>query len=103
MYGGYGHSSTPVLMAALILTPNNGLSRRTYYDGLSIGGTSALNGCNGPERLSGTDTENHEFSLNIEHEFGNGMTLTSVTGYSQYEFEDGIEADFLPRGIYWSQ
>ena len=67
-------------------------SRDVFYDGLSIG-ASALGA---PQRLSGTDTENHEFSLNIEHEFGNGMTLTSVTGYSQYEFEDGIEADFLP-------
>jgi hypothetical protein len=32
-------------------------------------------GGQGSERLDGTDTENHEFSLNIEHEFGNGMTL----------------------------
>ena len=74
----------------------NNSSRDTYYDGQSIGGTAALNGGNGPERLAGTDTENHEFSLNIEHEYGNGMTLTSVTGWSQYEYADGIEADFLP-------
>ena len=71
-------------------------SRTTYYDGQSIGGTEGLNGGIGPERLAGTDTENHEFSLNIEHEFGNGLTLTSVTGWSQYEYVDGIEADFLP-------
>ena len=71
-------------------------SRDVFYDGLSIGGTAALDGGNGSERLSGTDTENHEFSLNIEHEFGNGMTLTSVTGFSQYEYKDGIEADFVP-------
>jgi len=71
-------------------------SQDVFYDGLSIGGTEALDGGNGPERLSGTDTQNHEFSLNIEHEFGNGMTFTSVTGLSQYEYKDGIEADFLP-------
>lgn len=71
-------------------------SRDVFYDGLSIGGTAGLDGGNGSERLSGTDTENHEVSLNIEHEFGNGMTLTSVTGFSQYEYKDGIEADFLP-------
>ena len=71
-------------------------SRDVFYDGLSIGGTGALDGGNGSERLSGTDTQNQEFSLNIEHEFGNGMTLTSVTGFSQYEYKDGIEADFLP-------
>ena len=66
-----------------------------YRDGLSIGGTEGLGG-QGSERLDGTDTENHEFSLNIEHEFGNGMTLYLVTGVSQFEFEDGIDADFLP-------
>ena len=71
-------------------------SRDVFYDGLSIGGTAALDGGNGPERLSGTDTENHEFSLNIEHEFSNGMTLSSVTGVSHYKYNDGIEADFLP-------
>jgi outer membrane receptor protein involved in Fe transport len=64
-------------------------------DGLSIGGNGGLGG-QGSERLDGTDTENHEFSLNIEHEFGNGMTLNLVTGVSQFEFEDGIDADFLP-------
>jgi outer membrane receptor protein involved in Fe transport len=66
-----------------------------YRDGLSIGGVEGLGG-QGSERLDGTDTENHEFSLNIEHEFGNGMTLSLVTGVSQFEFEDGIDADFLP-------
>ena len=35
------------------------------------------------ERLDGTDTQNHEFSLNIEHEFSNGMTLNLVTGVSE--------------------
>lgn len=71
-------------------------SRTSYYDGYSFGGTGGLDGGVGPERLSGTDTQNHEFSLNIEHEFGNGMTLTAVTGFSEYEYKDGIEADFLP-------
>jgi iron complex outermembrane receptor protein len=70
--------------------------QEVFYDGLSVGGTEGLNGGNGPERLASTDTENHEFSLNIEHEFGNGLTLTSVTGYSKYEYVDGMDADFLP-------
>ena len=65
-----------------------------YRDGLSIGGGEVFG--SPTERLDGTDTENHEFSLNIQHEFGNGMTLNLVTGVSQYEFEDGIDADFLP-------
>lgn len=71
--------------------PNLG-SRDVFYDGMSIG-ASALGK---PDRVSGTDTENTEFSLNIEHEFSNGMTLSMITGFSEYEFEDGIEADFLP-------
>ena len=65
-----------------------------YRDGLSIGAEGI--GDTGSERLDGTDTQNQEFSLNIEHEFANGMTLNSITGVSQYEFEDGIDADFLP-------
>ena len=48
------------------------------------------------EKLEGTDTQNQDFSLNIEHEFGNGYTFTSVTGVSEYQYEDGIDADFLP-------
>ena len=69
-----------------------------FRDGYSVGGAyldgSGANGV--PERLDGTDTQNQEFSLNIEHEFGNGMNLNLVTGFSQYEYEDGIDADFLP-------
>jgi len=65
-----------------------------YRDGLSIGAAGI--GDTGSERLDGTDTENQEFSLNIQHEFANGMTLNSITGVSEYEFEDGIDADFLP-------
>ena len=65
-----------------------------YRDGLSIGGAEVFGGSS--ERLDGTDTQNQEFSLNIEHEFDNGMTLNLVTGLSEYEFEDGIDADFLP-------
>lgn len=67
-----------------------------FTNGLSIGGAALDGRSSGPERLEGTDTQNHEFSLNVEHTFDNGMTFTSVTGYSEYEFKDGIDADFLP-------
>ena len=70
-------------------------SNDTYRDGYSIGG-AALSGSDGAERLEGTDTQNHEFSVNFEHEFDNGMTFAAVTGVSSYEYEDGIDADFLP-------
>ncbi len=66
-----------------------------FRDGYSVGG-AYLDGAGAPERLDGTDTQNQEFSLNIEHEFANGMNLNLVTGFSQYEYEDGIDADFLP-------
>ena len=74
----------------------NPSSQTTYYDGLSIGGLEGLGGSGPSERLAGTDTQNHEVSLNIQHEFANGMKLSSVTGFSEYEYKDGIEADFLP-------
>jgi len=66
-----------------------------YRDGYSLGG-AAFSGSNGPERKDGTDTQNSEFSMNFEHRFDNGMTLNTVTGVSNYEYEDGIDADFLP-------
>jgi hypothetical protein len=70
-------------------------SNDTFRDGYSIGG-AAFSGRDGAERREGTDTQNHEFSVNFEHEFDSGMTFSSVTGVSSYEFEDGIDADFLP-------
>lgn len=73
----------------------SGSTDDAFRDGYSIGG-AALNGSDGPERLEGTDTQNQEFSLNFEHQFGNGMTFAAVTGLSNYEYEDGIDADFLP-------
>lgn len=69
-----------------------------FRDGYSFGG-NALDGITDPnaeERLDGTDTQNNEFSLNIEHEMGNGITFASVTGYSDYKYKDGIDADFFP-------
>lgn len=71
-----------------------------YRAGYSIGG-AALSGnqldVGGPdERLEGTQTENEEWSLNINHEFDNGMSVTWTSGYSEYNFEDGLDADWGP-------
>lgn len=71
-----------------------------YRAGYSIGG-AALSGnqldVGGPdERLEGTHTENEEWSLNINHEFDNGMSVTWTSGYSEYNFEDGLDADWGP-------
>ena len=64
-------------------------------DGYSIGGAEFA-GRSGEERKEGTDTQNEELSVNFEYQLDNGMTFTSVTGLSHYEYEDGIDADFLP-------
>ena len=71
-----------------------------FRSAYSIGG-AALSGTQidvgGPgERLEGTDTENEEWSLNIAHEFDNGLSLSYTGGYSEYEFEDGLDADWGP-------
>ena len=71
-----------------------------FRDAKSIGG-NALAGFNptfaGPnERDEGTDTRNEELSVNLEHEFDSGITMNYVYGSSFYEYEDGIDADFLP-------
>ena len=71
-----------------------------YRAGYSIGG-AALSGdqldIGGPdERLEGTKTENEEWSLNISHEFDNDVSLTWTSGYSEYDFEDGLDADWGP-------
>ena len=42
----------------------------------------------------GTDTQIQDTSLNIELEFGDGYTFTSTTGRAEYEYVDGIDADF---------
>lgn len=48
------------------------------------------------DRLAGTDTEIDNTSLNIEIDLANGYTFTSVTGIANYNYQDGIDADFLP-------
>ncbi|MFT6034251.1 MAG: iron complex outermembrane receptor protein [Arenicella sp.] len=71
-----------------------------FRDSITIGGNAlaaSLGKATVPgEKPEGTDTQNSDTSLNIDIEFGDGYTFTSVTGYSEYEYEDGIDADFLP-------
>ncbi|HIG67235.1 MAG TPA: TonB-dependent receptor [Porticoccaceae bacterium] len=51
---------------------------------------------NGGEMPEGTITSTEDTSLNIEFELANGYTFSSVTGMNKYEYEDGIDADWLP-------
>ncbi|MCS5593574.1 MAG: TonB-dependent receptor, partial [Porticoccaceae bacterium] len=79
-------------------------TKDSYRDAISVGGCAleAAVGMsseicsNGGERPEGTNTETADSSLNIEIELTNGYTLTSVTGKGSYEYQDGIDADFLP-------
>lgn len=71
-----------------------------FRDSITIGGNALAASLGKPtvpgEKPEGTDTENSDTSLNIDFDFGDGYTFTSVTGISEYEYEDGIDADFLP-------
>ena len=51
---------------------------------------------NGGEMPEGTDTSTQDTSLKIDMELANGYTLSSVTGMNKYEYEDGMDADWLP-------
>jgi len=62
--------------------------------GVILSGGDTFKGPN--ERDEGTQTDNEEFSINVQHEFDNGVTMNYVFGDSYYGYEDGIDADFLP-------
>jgi len=73
----------------------------TNRDGISLGGLALAQSLgrdlgSTTEKPEGTDTTNEDTSLNIDIDFGDGYTFTSVTGIAEYEYEDGIDADFLP-------
>ena len=76
----------------------------TYRDGITLGGCALATKmgrshevcANGGEMPEGTMTTTDDTSLNIEIDMANGYTFTSVTGINKYEYEDGIDADFLP-------
>ena len=76
----------------------------TYRDGVTFGGCALAERlgrsnevcANGGEMPEGTMTTTDDTSLNIDIDMANGYTFTSVTGLNKYEYEDGIDADFLP-------
>ena len=79
-------------------------NRTPYRDSQAIGGcaleanmgmSSAI--CDaGGERPEGTDTATSDTSLSFEMELDNGYTLTAVAGRGRYEYQDGLDADWLP-------
>ena len=98
MYGTMG-AVYPALAAAVAAGVQDG-----YRDAISFGGCdlAATLGrshkvCDdGGEMPEGTDTSTQDTSLKIEMELANGYTLSSVTGMNKYEYEDGMDADWLP-------
>jgi len=75
-----------------------------YRDGQSIGGcaleasmgmSSAICAAGG-EKPEATDTTTSDTSLSFEMELDNGYTLSAVAGKGGYEFQDGLDADWLP-------
>ena len=79
-------------------------NQNPYRDGNSIGGcaleasvgmSSAICAAGG-ERPEGTDTTTSDTSLSFEMELDNGYTLSAVAGRGGYEFQDGLDADWLP-------
>ena len=79
-------------------------NRTPYRDSQAIGGcaleanmgmSSAI--CDaGGERPEGTDTATSDTSLSFEMELDNGYTLTAIAGRGRYEYQDGLDADWLP-------
>jgi iron complex outermembrane receptor protein len=61
----------------------------------SLGMSSAVCAAGG-ERPEGTDTTTSDSSLSFEMELDNGYTLSAVAGKGDYQYQDGLEADWLP-------
>ncbi|MGB4054586.1 MAG: TonB-dependent receptor [Porticoccaceae bacterium] len=75
-----------------------------YRDGISLGGCALAasvgkshDTCSGGSEMpEGTDTSTKDTSLGITIDLANGYTFSSVTGLNSYEYEDGMDADWLP-------
>lgn len=51
----------------------------------------------------GFDRTNTSFSLAIDKDFDNGFALTSITGYTDLEFETDVDNDYEARSIRYSR
>jgi len=43
-----------------------------------------------------TDTESENYSIHVNYDLENGWVIDSITGYSEYEWLDALDVDFLP-------
>jgi outer membrane receptor protein involved in Fe transport len=58
-------------------------------------GTSQADGIGIGKNPDSNDENYDNFVLNVDYDMG-GVTLTSVTGWSEYEYIDGVDVDWLP-------
>ncbi len=80
---------------------SSGITNDAYRDATSIGGLALAQSLgrdlnSSTEQYEGTDTQTADTSISIERTMPNGNTFTSVTGLTSYEYDDGIDADWLP-------
>jgi len=72
-----------------------------YRDSISIGGLAlsqslGRDGDRTEEKTEGTDTQTRNTALNVEMDLDSGYSLAMTYGKNSYDYEDGIDADFLP-------
>ena len=72
-----------------------------FRDGRSTGGLALAQSLgrdldSTEEKFEGTDTQTSDTVLRIDIEMDNGYSFHSVTGRNTYEYEDGMDADWLP-------
>lgn len=72
-----------------------------YRDGRSVGGLALAQSLgrdlgSTDEKLEGTDTQTRDSVLKIDIEMDSGYSFHSVTGKNSYDYEDGMDADWLP-------
>ena len=72
-----------------------------FRDGRSTGGLALAQSLgrdldSTEEKFEGTDTQTSDTALRIDIEMDNGYSFHSVTGRNTYEYEDGMDADWLP-------
>ena len=72
-----------------------------FRDGRSTGGLALAQSLGRDmssleEKFEGTSTQTSDSALRIDIELENGYSLHSVTGRNKYDYEDGMDADWLP-------
>lgn len=103
-------NETPILPTAPPLPPNTAFAGRTYSQ--IVSGTpplgqgqhpSASNNVLDYQRSSNgdsSDLSNFEAALTIDYGFANGVSLTSITGYSTYDLDELCDCDFVGATVF---